>query len=108
MAARKGFRALILHRLLTVGPMTGREIEKMYIDLGGAVNERGRVSFDTLRHLINGLPVKASKQSGTKQSALLDPTYSIDPREYQKQEEERGRPKRSREILNSLLEKAGN
>jgi hypothetical protein len=108
VAARKGIRAKVLARLLE-GPMTGRQIEAMYIELGGAVDERGRVSFDTMRHLLNGLPIRSSdwdhkkcrKQQG--RSRLLDRTYSIHEENYRKQEEERLRPQRAKELLKSLL-----
>lgn len=114
MAARKGIRAKVLARLLE-GPMTGRQIEALYIESGGAVDERGRVSFDTMRHLLDSLPISASDWSegqrrgrfrrGRKsgRSRLLDRTYSIHPERYAKDEEERGRPARAKELLKALL-----
>lgn len=109
MAARKGIRAKVLARLLE-GPMTGRQIEALYIELGGAVNERKQVSFDTLRHLLNGLPIKASDWDEGDvhhrggRSRMLDRTYSIHQENYAKQEEERLRPKRAKELLKALLQ----
>lgn len=84
--------------------MTGRQIEALYIECGGAVNERKRVSFDTMRHLLNGLPVKRHPLPDGFKSAMLDRTYSIDRARDAEMEEERNRPRRTRELLQSLLQ----
>ena len=104
MGARKGIRAEVLDRLRCGMDMTGRQIEALYIECGGAVNERKRVSFDTMRHLLNGLPIKRHPLPDGFKSRMLDRTYSIDRERDAQMEQERNHRSRTKALLQSLLQ----
>ncbi len=74
MPARKGIKAKIV-AWLYANPgveLNTREIERMYVEHGGAVNGdkyperlRGRVSRDTMHRLVEGLPVELVREGRT-------------------------------------------
>lgn len=83
MAARKGIKAKVIERLKQA-PMTGREIERTYIEFGGALDTREgrsgkRVSYDTMQRLLRSLPATVSDAQMNSRSPLLDRTYTFEP-----------------------------
>ncbi len=83
MAARKGIRAKILARFVAGEQMTGRQIEKAYIEYGGSA-PGGRVSWDTIRHLVSSLPIiRIEKKKFSAPRSLMRDKFKLDPEKHE-------------------------
>ena len=102
MAARKGLKAKIIEQLQK-GPMTGLQIEKLYIALGGAVAKKTkRLSPTTLYRLLNELPT-TYVNNPRDPKIIVRGTYHFDQRRFDLQREAEESARRSKGLMRSLL-----